>query len=131
MAAYWQVIAGVLLTVVVGLTLSKQGKDTATLLSLAVCAMVMLTSRVFLEPVISFLRSLQEKGYLDGEVLTTMLKAVGISLVSQISCFICEDGGFGSLSKAVRLMTAAALLYLMLPMLESLLSLLESVAGGL
>ena len=131
MAELWRVIAGVLLSVVVGICLSKQGKDMTVLLTLAVCAMVTLVAGSFLEPVISFVRSLCVSGRLDAQILTTMLKAVGISLVSQIASLICEDAGFGSLGKAVKLLTGAALLYLTLPTMESLLSIIESITGGL
>lgn len=131
MAAYWQVLAGVLLAVVLGITLSKQGKDMTVLLTLGVCAMVVVAAAAFLEPVIRFLRSLHAVGQLDEKVLTVMLKAVGITLVSQIAVMICDDAGFGALGKAVKLLATAAVLYLSLPLMESLISLIQTMAGGL
>lgn len=131
MAAFWQGIGGALLAVIVGLTLSKQGKDMTVLLTLAVCAMVLLVAQSFLQPVIDFLRLLHTDGLLDGQMLSLMLKAVGISLISQIAGVICDDAGFCALGKAVKLLSAAAVLYLCLPMLESLLSIIENIVGGL
>ena len=101
------------------------------LLTLAVCAMVLLVAQSFLQPVIDFLRQLHTDGLLDGQMLSLMLKAVGISLISQIAGVICDDAGFGALCKAVKLLSAAAVLYLCLPMLESLLSIIENIVGGL
>lgn len=130
MDTFWQVLAGVLMAVVLGITLSKQSKDMTVLLALAVCAMVVLVAAAYLEPVIDFVRSLQSVGQLDSDMVSIMLKAVGISLVSEIACMICADAGFGSLGKAIKILATAAVLWLALPMMQSLLSMLQKMVGA-
>ena len=74
MERYLQVTAGVLLTVVLGIALGKGSKDITLVLSMVVCCMVLTAAFAYLEPVIDFLKELQNlkilrlarNGYLEG-----------------------------------------------------------------
>ena len=80
MELFLQVLAGVLLTVVLGIALGKQNKDMSMVLTLAVCCMVLAAAISYLRPVIEFVQQLEVLGGLDSEMLQIMLKAVGIGL---------------------------------------------------
>ena len=69
MDTFLQVTAGVLLTVVLGLMVDKQSKDMASVLTLAVLCMVLAAIGSFLQPVLDFIRKLQQEGKLDPEML--------------------------------------------------------------
>ena len=129
MSGYLQAAAGVLLTVILVLALGKEGKQTALLLVLAVCAMVGVLALGYLEPVVNFLQRLSILGNVSSEMLGIMLKVVGIGLIGEIAALICADSGNASLGKVLQILSAALILRLALPMLEQLLDLLERVLG--
>ena len=85
MTLYWQTAAAVLLAVILGLTLEKQGKDIGVLLTIAVCCMGVLIALAYLDPVLDFLRKLETLGNLDGRLIGVLFKVVGIVLVSEIA----------------------------------------------
>lgn len=129
MNGYFQATAGVLLTVIMALALGKEGKQTALLLVLAVCAMVAVLAMTYLEPVIAFIERLRVIGQLDNQIVGVLLKVAGIGLIGQIASLICSDSGNASLGKVLQLLSAAVILRLALPLLEQLLELLEQVLG--
>lgn len=129
MNGFLQAAAGVLLAVIMVLALGKEGKQTAILLVLAVCGMVGILALGYLEPVVSFVRRLGVIGNVNNEMLSILLKVVGIGLIGEIASMICTDSGNASLGKILQILSAAVILRLALPLLEQLLDLLERVLG--
>lgn len=119
--------AVVLLSVVLGLILAKQNKDISLLLTMAVCCIVAVAALSYLHPVIDFFRKLMQIGQLDSELLTILLKAVGIGLLSEITVLICADSGNAALGKAIQILATAVILWLSLPLLDNLLELIEKI----
>lgn len=117
------------MTSILSLVLSKQGTDISMLLTIAVCCMVIAAAFSYLSPVLDFARRLVEVGKLNHELLNVLLKVVGIGLVSQIAGYICADAGNQSLGKALQIMTTAVILWIAIPVLEEMLSLIETVLG--
>ena len=129
MNGYLQAAAGVLLAVILVLALGKEGKQTALLLVLSVCAMVGVLALGYLEPVVDFMKRLSIVGDIGGEMLGTLLKVVSIGLIGEIAGLICTDSGNASLGKILQILSAALILRLALPLFEQLLDLLERVLG--
>ena len=127
MNGYLQAAAGILLTVILVLALGKEGKQTAMLLVLAVCAMVGVLALGYLEPVVDFMKRLSIVGNVSGEMLGIILKVVGFGLIGEIAGLICTDSGNASLGKVLKILSAALILRLALPLFEQLLELLERV----
>ncbi len=126
---FWKGAAGALIAAVLGLTLAKQGKDVALLLTVLAGCMVLTAAMTYLSPVIDFFRRLQISARLDSGLLLILLKAVGISLVAQLAGLICADAGNAALGKALQILAAAAVLWVSLPLLEELLTLIETILG--
>ncbi len=131
MEGFFQTAAGILLTVVMILALGKQSSHTAVLLSILVCCMAGMVAVGFLKPVIEFMQKLRDIAGLDKTMLQTLLKVVGIALVSELAALICSDAGSGALGKAVQYLASAVILWLSIPMLSTLLELVENILGGL
>ena len=129
MEGFWQGAALVLLTVIISLSLGKHGKDFGVLLTLAACCMVCGLAMTYLGPVVTFIQQLRSMAGLDGEMLTILLKAVGIGLVGQIASMVCDDTGNSALGRSLQLLSGAVILWLSLPMLEALLDLLQEIMG--
>ena len=131
MEVFWKTSAGVLLALVLGMTLGKQEKDLALVLTLGATAMAGAAGLALLEPVLEFLGELRELGQLSGETLTILLKVLGIGLVTQITAMLCRDGGAGSLGQARELLGSALILRLSRPLFSGLLDLIRRILGGL
>ena len=129
MDTFLQVTAGVLLTVVLGLMLGRQSKDMASLLTLAVLCMVIAAVATFLQPVLAFVQTLQQVGKLDSEVLRIVFKAVGVGVIGEIAATICTDSGSAALGKGIQMLSVAVILWLSLPLMQSLLDMVTSILG--
>lgn len=129
MTAYLNAVAGVLIAAVLGVVLSRQGKDISLLLSLAVCCMVLLVAVRYLEPVMEFLDTLATLSNLDSDLMNTMLKVVGIGLIAELASLICADSGNSAMGKAVEFLAAGAVLWLSIPMMTTLLELIQQIVG--
>lgn len=131
MELFLQVLAGVLLTVVLGIALGKQNKDMSMILTLAVCCMVLAAAFFYLKPVIDFVRQMESLGGLDPEMLQIMLKAVGIGLICQIAVLICGDSGNAALGKTIQILASAVVLWISLPLMRALLEMIQKILGDL
>lgn len=131
MDAVWKGAAGAILAVVLGLAVGKKDKDITVLLSVAVCCMLALMAMRYLEPVLDFFETLQQTANLDPQMLEILLKTVGIGMISQIACLVCDDAGNSALGKALQILSAAVILWMSIPLLKSLLNLVQEILGGL
>ena len=131
MDLFWKAAAGVLITVLLGLTVGSRSKDIGLMLSMAACAMVCILALTYLEPVLDFLQELESLGDLQGDMLRLLLKAAGIGLVGEISAMICADAGNSSLGKSLQLLGSACILCLSLPIFRSMLDLIQKMLGAL
>lgn len=131
MDMFWKAIAGALIAVILCLAISKQQKDLGLMLNMAVCCMVCLLGFTYLEPVLEFLRELEALGGLQKDMLGILLKSVGISLTAEISGMICTDGGNASLGQAIRILANAGILYMSLPIMRTMLELVQKILGAL
>lgn len=129
MEGFLQAFAAVLLAVILGLVLAKQSKDWAVLLTTGVSCMVLAVGAVYLQPVLDFVRELQTLSGLDPQMLTVVLKAVGIGLISEIAALICLDAGNAALGKGIQILASLTVLWLSLPLMRALLELVQKILG--
>ena len=131
MDLFLKAVAAALITAVIGLVLARQGKDMFLLLTLAACAMIGAAAFTFLKSVISFLQRLTEMTKLNTDLLAVILKTVGIGLIGELAGLICSDAGNAALAKSVQILTTAVILWLSIPLFESLLDLVQAILGEL
>lgn len=127
MDTYWKTIGIVFISVILALALDKQGKDFSILLTLAATGMIAIVAANYLDSVLVFLGELEEIGDINNQVLLTLLKILGIGLTGEIASAVCADGGSSSIGKGIRLLSNAAILYLSVPILSSLIDLLKLI----
>lgn len=125
-----KVVGGVLIAVVLCQMLAKKEKDFSVILALAVCCMVAALAMRYLSPVMDFFDKLRNLSNADEDLMGIMLKAVGIGILAETVCLICQDGGNASMGKAVQIAASAVILYLSVPLMDSLLELIGKVLGG-
>ena len=121
----------VILCVLLILALNGHSKDMALLLAMAASGMAALAAMQYLEPVIRFIRELEELGGLDADSVTALLKVVGIGILSEIAALVCRDAGNASLGKTVQLLGSTVILALTVPLFSALLELIQKILGEL
>lgn len=131
MDIFLKVTAAILLAAILTLVLSKQGAEISLLLTIAVSCMILIAALTYIKPILDFSRKLVTIGGIRTELLEILLKVVGIGMISQIAGLICADSGNQSLGKALQIMTIAVILCLSIPVLEEMLSLIETVLTDL
>lgn len=129
MGLYWKAAATALLAVVMILMLRRH--EIGVMLSIAACAMICGAALEYLRPVRELLSSLQTMGQLDGNLITALLKAVGISLVTEIAAMGCADSGNASLGKALHFLGTTAVLWISMPLFTTLMDLIQHILEGL
>lgn len=131
MELFWKAAALALIAGVLSLTLKKQDKEYSLLVSIAACLMVTAITVTYLNPVFSFLKKLETLGDLRADMLSILIKALGVALASEIASMICTDAGNASLTKAIQLLGGAVILCLSVPMFSALLDLIQKIVGEL
>lgn len=126
-----KVTAGVLVAAMLTIILQGQGKGYVTLLIVAVVAMGACIAFSYIKPIITFLDRLQDISSLKNESLTILLKAVGIGLLNEFCGAICTDTGNTSLAKMLNLVSAVAIMWISLPVLEQIMELITDVLEGI
>ena len=127
MDVFFKVSAGALLVAILSVILSKEGKEYALILCVCACAMILMIAVKFLQPILSFLSRITQVGELNTDLLSTLLKIMGIGLVSQIAGMLCTDAGNQSLAKALQIFATTLILWTTLPLMEQLIMLIESI----
>ena len=108
---------------------SGRNKEIGTLLLVLGSSVILITAVSYIEPIFAFIRKLQTLGKLNNEMLEILLKSVGIGLLAEISVLVCNDMGNASMGKTLQILATAAILWLSLPMLNSLLDLIGYLLG--
>ena len=131
MEQYFQAIAAVLLVVILVLCLKKCQTGIGELLSLLVCGMLTVSAASYLEPVMDFMRTVQQLSMVDSQMLHILFKVVGVSVVAEISELICSDSGNSAMGKTLQFLASAVVLWLSVPLMTALLELIEGVLSEL
>lgn len=119
--------AGVLLALVFYLTLSKFEKNYSLILTVFVCALILIAALSMLEPVIDFLKQLQTLGNLDDDTVKIVFKVIGIGLLAEIVGLICKDVGNDAMGKTLNVLAAVLMLRLSVPLLNQMIVLIKTV----
>ncbi len=80
------------------------------------------------EPVLSYLKALGQKA-VAGSFFTPIFKGIGISFLVSFTASFCRDLGEDSVAKKLEACGKAAVLYLALPLVGEILSLMGEILG--
>ena len=127
MGEYLRFAAAALIGLILVLVVGRQSRDLGMLLSLAVCVLLALGAMEFLEPVMELLNELKRIGELDGGAVGILLRCAGIGMVSELAGLLCADAGEGAMGKALQICANAAILWLSLPLLRQVLTMIGEV----
>ena len=108
---------------------SGRNKEFAILLVVLGCVGVLVTAILYMEPIFAFFQKLQVLGNVNSQMFEILLKSMGIGLLAEISTLICNDLGNASMGKALQMLATVVILWLSLPMLNSLLEMISGIIG--
>ncbi len=131
MEKFYSTTGLLLLATVFILVIRKHNGEIAMVLSLLTCCIALCVSIHFLSPVIQFVRKLRAMASIDSEMLQILLKITAVAYTAQIASTVCADAGSSSLAKSLQILSTVVIVYLSIPMMEALLSLLERILVGL
>ena len=127
MGEYLRFAAAALIGLILVLVVGRQSRDLGMLLSLAVCVLLALGAMEFLEPVMELLAELKRLGELDGGAVGILLRCAGIGMISELAGLLCADAGEGAMGRALQICANAAILWLSLPLLRQVLTMIGEV----
>lgn len=125
-----KLIAAALICCALNLLLRKQAPELTLALCAVVCALCFLTVLPFFSPVLAFVRRLEEITGLSQAVFAPLFKTAAIGLLSQLAGTLCRDSGQQALGQTIEICSGFLCVYLALPLLEMVLSLLQTMIGG-
>lgn len=128
---FWKTTALVLLTVILSLSLDKTERDISAVMGIVALCIAACTAVTILEPVLNYLVELQSLVNLPDDLISILMKAVGIALVAELSASICADAGNASLGKILQILGGAVVLTLSVPMFRTLMTIIWEMIGGL
>lgn len=107
----------------------KQGREEfSPLVSLAVCVVLFSVAITLFYPVIDYINEITADSLLE-PYAGTLLKALGVGLITQTTAEVCRDSGETAVAGKVELLGKAEILLLSLPLLRELLSVAGVVMG--
>ena len=128
---FWKTTALVLLTVILSLSLDKTERDISAVMGIVALCVAACAAVTILNPVLNYLVELQRLFHLPDDLISILMKAVGIALVAELSSTICADAGNASLGKMLQILGGAAVLTLSVPMFRTLMTIIKEMIGGL
>ena len=131
MSEFLKIVSLVLLTVVLGLSVGKTEKDISAVLGMVSLCIAACAAVTVLEPVLDYLVELRLVFNLPDELVSTLLKAVGIALTAELSAAVCTDAGSASLGKILQILGGAVVLSLSIPMFRTLMTIIKEMTGGI
>lgn len=129
MERFWAAAAGIMVTAVLWIIISKQAKEFSLVLSIGACCLALLLMAAYLDPILDLIARLEDLAGLSEEWIGIMLKAVGIGLVVEIGSLICTDAGNTALGKTLQIAGTFAVLWLSVPLMHGFLELIERILG--
>lgn len=126
----FKICAIVLIVCVIGLVVEKTEKDITIVLTICTCCCIFLGCISFFRPVMDFVYSLEKIAVVDSQALRIVFKAVGISIIAEISSLICQDAGRSALGKTVQVSATIWILWVSLPLFTKLIELVTQIMDG-
>lgn len=98
-------------------TLRLQKPELATALSLATGLLALLLTSDTLSVTSNAIRQFSNLAQFDSDISSALLKATGITIISELGAQICSDAGESALAGRIRLAARLVMLGMALPML--------------
>ncbi|MCD8335115.1 MAG: stage III sporulation AC/AD family protein [Clostridiales bacterium] len=127
MPSIYQLAAGAIIGVVCLVTVRRQTGEIALLLGALICVGLLLAAAQGLSDILELVYTLAELAGVDNDLLTPLLKTVGIALVTGLAAQVCRDAGAGSVAMVLELCGGLCALYAALPLVQAVVALVSEL----
>ena len=101
------------------LVIKPKAPELGLLLAITVSILLLVLGMELLRGIFDFMEMLQTAAQLSPEMITPVMKAVGIGILTRISADICKDAGQGSIASVVELVGVLTALFVALPLMQT------------
>ena len=109
------------------LLLKKSNPEMGLPLSLLVCAGALVMAAGLISPILTLLDGARRMSGLSDALFFPVVKSVGIGICAKTASDICKDSGQGAIAGCLETVGAVCALYAALPLMETLLDMLEEL----
>ena len=103
----------------VGLILKKNNPEISLLVVVAAAAAVLFFAFDILTSIVEFLKEIAASADIEPAVISTLLKAVGIGIITKFSSDVCKDAGQTAVGSSVEFLGSVAVIYTSLPLIKT------------
>ena len=125
--AVWQLAAIAVVGTLCALTLRRQTPELALVLAIVTAGLLLYRSREALGQAVALLQELAQLAGLTDELLSPLIRTVGIAILVRLAAQLCRDGGMSSAALLLELGGSLAALVVATPLLRAVLELLEEL----
>lgn len=125
--AVWQLAAIAVAGTLCALTLRRQTPELALVLAIVTAGLLLYRSREALGQAVALLQELSQLAGLTDELLSPLIRTVGIAILVRLAAQLCRDGGMSSAALLLELGGSLAALVVATPLLRAVLELLEEL----
>lgn len=118
------------LAAIFAVVLRKQAGEFALLVSLLAILLLFFTIASELRTLLGFFAGLQQITNLKKELITPLLKTVGIGYLTRFTADVCKDAGEQAIAGAIETCGCITAVCATLPLLKTTLELFESLLSG-
>ena len=112
---------------ILGLMTRKHSGEYAVLMTLAVVAVLTVAMLGLLKPVLSFLHGLKDRAELGNGMISPVMRTLAIGYLTETGKTICEEAGEKTVGAVLSAAGSVCAVYVLLPLMESVLALLEQM----
>ena len=127
METYLKTIGVASVGIILCMVLSKNSKDFAVIISIISCCAIAITSITYFDPVIALIRKIYQMTSMDNSFFQILLRSVGVAFAGETVSTICSDAGHGAIGKTIQFLSTTVILWIALPLINSLLDLIEKI----
>lgn len=120
------IIIGMMLAV----SLKSRTPELSSLLSLAICIVIIATCVSRIKSIISVVDRLNSYISVDSEYLLILLKLIGIAYVCEFASGISREAGYGAIASQIEMLGKLTMLVVSLPVLLAVLEMVVEMLGG-
>ncbi len=123
----WQLAAIAVAGTLCAITLRRQTPELSLVLAVVTAGLLLLRCASALRQLVGFLSSLADLAGLTDELLSPLVRTVGIAVLVRLAAQLCRDGGMSSAAVMLELGGVLAALAASVPLMQSVLGLLEGL----
>jgi len=122
-----KIISCGMVTLILGMIVPADRKEIRALLAVTACCIIATSTVIYLRPIAELVEQVNSVSKLNSEMIGILWKTVGIGVVTEIAGLICKDFENGTLEKMMQFVGSAAILWLMIPLFQEFIKLIEDV----